>query len=77
MKTNMIIKNLQLKFDRQEGDKVILKTEAGAEVWLTDYLLDEWADRQREIFLGVDREPMLGSMENKKDTLNELLDNNG
>jgi len=73
----MMIKNLQVEFDRQEGDKLIFKSEAGAEVAVTDYLLDGQEYKSKKIYLGVDAEPMVSSTESKKDTLNELLNNNG
>lgn len=73
----MLIKNLQVIFDRQEGDKLVFKSEAGAEIAVTDYLLEGQDYQGKKIFMSVDTEPLVSSLENKKDTLNEILNNNG
>jgi len=70
----MIIRNLELNFDREEDGKIFLKTDSGAEVVFTDYLMDAFKKRNQKIYLGMDHQPLISSDENQKRILNELLD---
>ncbi|PIR06561.1 MAG: hypothetical protein COV55_03480 [Candidatus Komeilibacteria bacterium CG11_big_fil_rev_8_21_14_0_20_36_20] len=70
----MIVRNLELKFDRQEDEKVFLKADAGAEVVITDYLADDFKERDKKVYLSIDYKPLVSSDENQKKILNELLD---
>lgn len=70
----MIVRNLELDFDREEAGKVFLKTEAGEEVILTNYLMDDFKKRDQKIYISVDYKPLISSDENQKKILNELLD---
>ncbi|MBT4850216.1 hypothetical protein HON36_05195 [Candidatus Parcubacteria bacterium] len=70
----MLIKNLELSFDRQEGDKVILKTGSGAEVALAEFLLDEYKDKGKKLYLSLDEKIIMSSDSSQKEVLNELLD---
>ncbi len=70
----MLIKNLELSFDRQEGDKVVLKTESGAEVALAEFLLDEYKDKSKKLYLSLDEKIIMSSDGSQKEVLNELLD---
>ena len=70
----MLIKNLELSFDRQENGKMIFKTETGAEITIADHLLDVPEDKSKQVYFCLDQKPLPGSDEDKKQLLNELID---
>ena len=70
----MLVKNLRLNFDRQNDDKLILKTEHGTEVILPDYLLEQYSDHQQPVYLSIDTKPLTANEDNQKEILNELID---
>jgi hypothetical protein len=69
----MLIKNLKLSFVRQEGDKIILQADNGAEIFLPDYLLEQFTEHDKPVFLSMDYQPTPSADENKKEVLNDLL----
>lgn len=72
----MLIKSLQLSFDRQEGDKLIFKTDSGAEVAIADYLLEEYREKDKKIYLCAGYKPHSQVDDSHKEVLNELLGSN-
>ena len=71
----MLIKNLKLSFNRQEDEKIILQADNGDEIVLPDYLLEQFSEHDKPVFLNVDYHPVSGTEENKKEILNDLLGN--
>ncbi|MBT6691765.1 hypothetical protein HOB10_05565 [Candidatus Parcubacteria bacterium] len=72
----MLIKSLQLSFDRREGEVLIFKTETGAEVSITDYLLENYKEKDKKIYLCAGYQPHSQVDDSHKTVLNELLDGN-
>lgn len=69
----MLIKNLLLKFDKEQAGKLIFLTDNNISI---DFPVDIFPldfDRQKTIYLSMDLLPLLSSTENKKKLLNELL----
>lgn len=71
----MLVKNLELSFDRQDKGKIILRAESGAEVSLDDYLLNNFVAHDKKVYLSIDHSPLVSSEETQKELLNEILDN--
>lgn len=71
----MLVKNLLIKFSRQEGDKIIFQTENGAELAISDYLLAEDFDKNVNYYLSVDKQVLFSTEENQKNILNDLIGN--
>jgi len=69
----MLIKSLQLSFDRQEDDRLIFKTDSGAEVIIADYLLEDYKERNKDIYLCAGYQPHSEVDNSHKEILNELL----
>ncbi len=67
----MLVKNLELSFDRQEGDKIVLRTESGAEIIVDDYLL-EGLEKDKKLYLNIDYQA-LEANEDSKQLLNDIL----
>lgn len=71
----MLIKNLLVKFSRQEGDKIIFQTENGAELSVSSYLLTEDFDKSANYYLSVDKQALVSVEESQKNILNDLIGN--
>lgn len=71
----MLIKNLKLTFGRQENNKIILQADNGEEIMLPDYLLEQFTEHTKPVFLSLDYQPTLSVEGNKKEILNDLLGN--
>ena len=69
----MIINNLELFFDRQEGTSLFFKTNSGQEVVIDEKLLDNFSDKEQSLFLNLDSKENLGQ---PQDVLNEILETN-
>lgn len=69
----MLLNNLELSFDRQEGSKYIFINQAGQEVILEKDIFSETEMPNKKIFLSMDIEPLVSATEDKKKTLNEIL----
>jgi|GEM_PF-2771228 len=69
----MIINNLELFFDKQEGQKTFFKTSSGETVVIDAKLLYNFVDKKQKLFLNLDEKELLGK---PHDVLNELLDTN-
>ncbi len=70
----MLIKNLKLSFDRQSDGQIVFKTESGSEIILPEKLLEQYSEHSREVFLTVDYQELKDTVDNQKETLNRLLD---
>ena len=70
----MLIKNLKLSFDRQSDGQIVFKTESGSEIILPEKLLEQYSEHSREDFLTVDYQELKDTVDNQKETLNRLLD---
>ena len=70
----MLIKNLKLSFDRQTDGQFVFKTESGSEITLPGKLFEQYSEHDRAIFLAVDYQPLKDTVDNQKETLNRLLD---
>jgi hypothetical protein len=69
----MVIKNLLLKFDKEQTGKFIFLTDNNFEVVIPADVFPPDFDRQKSFYLAMDLLPLLSSAENKKILLNELL----
>lgn len=69
----MFIKNLKISFDRQEGEKIVFKTESGSEVSLDNSLLENIDYQNKDLYIDVNDQESSSSDEQKK-LLNELLE---
>lgn len=69
----MLIKNLLLKFKEEKQGQLIFVTDNGLTLSLPGDIFPADFDRQREFYLAIDEVPLLSSIENKKQLLNELL----
>ncbi len=76
MITNMLIKNLLIKFIRRQGEKSVFQTEAGAEIILDSYLLDDKFDESQNYYLSLDSSIVQTMDESQKKVLNDLIGNN-
>lgn len=70
----MLIKNLELSFDRQTDGQIVFKTESGAEIAMAQALLEQYTDHDKKIWLAIDYQQLKSISDNQKDTLNRLLD---
>lgn len=68
----MIINNLELTFDKQEEGRLVFKTDSGAEISIEEYLLKDF-DKNKKVYIALDEQPLVSSQENKKEILNEVL----
>ena len=55
----MAIKNLELYFDRKEENVIFLKTEAGEEIVVPSFLIEESLDCGKKIYLNIDNSPFI------------------
>lgn len=69
----MFIKNLKISFDRQEGKKIVFKTESRSELFLDNSLLENVDYQNKDLYLDVNDQESSPSDEQKK-LLNELLE---
>ncbi|MFA6308099.1 MAG: hypothetical protein WCS88_02665 [Patescibacteria group bacterium] len=69
----MIIDNLELNFDRQEGKSLFFKTRSGESIVIDEKLLFGFSDRQQKVFLNLD---FRQHTKQAQDILNEILDTN-
>lgn len=69
----MFIKNLKISFDRQEGEKIVFKTESGSEISLDNSLLENVDYQNKDLYIDVNDQESSSSDEQKK-LLNELLE---
>jgi len=69
----MIINNLELFFDKQEGTSLFFKTSSGESVAIDEKLLADFSDREQKLFLNLDSKKNLGQ---PQDVLNEILEIN-
>ncbi|MFA6467110.1 MAG: hypothetical protein WCV71_04595 [Patescibacteria group bacterium] len=69
----MIINNLELSFDRQEGTSLFFKTSLGEEISIDEKLLMSFSNRDQKLFLNLDSKEIFGQ---SKDILNEILETN-
>ncbi|OGY93298.1 MAG: hypothetical protein A2406_00905 [Candidatus Komeilibacteria bacterium RIFOXYC1_FULL_37_11] len=68
----MIINNLQLFFDRVEGEIFLFKTATGQQIAIDKKLLENF-DAKQKLFLNLDSEESSGRAQ---DILNEILETN-
>lgn len=73
LQSKMIINNLELSFDRQEGTSLFFKTNLGEEISIDEKLLTNFVDRNQKLFLNLDSQEIFGQ---SKDILNEILETN-
>ena len=69
----MIINNLELFFDGQEGNNLFFKTQSGQELVITESLLGDSLDKNQKLYLNLDSQKISGQA---KDVLNEILETN-
>ncbi len=69
----MVIKNLLLKFSKEQNGNFIFATDNGFEIAIPADIFPGDFDRQKIVYLAMDSVPLLSSLENKKELLNELL----
>ena len=69
----MMIKNLLLKFSKEQNGNFIFATDNGFEIVIPGDIFPSDFDRQKTFYLAMDSAPLLNSLENKKELLNELL----
>jgi hypothetical protein len=69
----MIINNLEITFDRQEGQNLFFKTSSGEEIVIDEKLLANFSDRDQKLYLNLDSEQ---SSSQTQDVLNEILETN-
>ena len=69
----MIINNLELSFDRQEGNNLFFKTQSGQELVIAESLLGDSLDKNQKLYLNLDSQKISGQA---KDVLNEILETN-
>lgn len=70
----MLLDNLELSFDRQESGKYIFKNKDNLEISIAEDFFKEWQANNKKFFLAMDFAPMFSSDQNKKNLLNEILD---
>lgn len=73
LQSKMIINNLELSFDRQEGTSLFFKTSLGEEISIDEKLLMSFSNRDQKLFLNLDSKEIFGQ---SKDILNEILETN-
>ena len=73
LQSKMIINNLELSFDRQEGTSLFFKTSLGEEISIDEKLLTSCSNRDQKLFLNLDSQEIFGQ---SKDILNEILETN-
>ncbi|MBT4209701.1 MAG: hypothetical protein HOE19_02190 [Candidatus Komeilibacteria bacterium] len=66
----MIINNLELFFDRQEGNNLFFKTQTGQELVIDEGLLVDFSDRDKKVYLNLDSQQ---TSNQPQDVLNEIL----
>ncbi len=71
----MLLNNLELSFDRQEDKKYIFKNSKGIEIALDINLFDDFQGQAKDIFLAMDFLPMVFAEEDRKNLLNDILNN--
>ncbi|PLX24651.1 hypothetical protein C0580_04590 [Candidatus Parcubacteria bacterium] len=69
----MFIKNSKISFDRQEGEKIVFRTESGAEISLDNSLLEKIDYQNKDLYISLGDQESSSSDEQKK-LLNELLE---
>ncbi len=69
----MVIKNLLLNFTKEQNDNFVFATDNGFEIMIPADIFPSDFDRQKTFYLAMDSAPLLSSLENKKELLNELL----
>jgi len=69
----MIINNLEIFFDRQEGSSLFFKTNSGQKIVIDEKLLENFSGGSQKLFLSLDDKQILGQA---KDVLNEILEIN-
>lgn len=73
MTTNMLIKNLLIKFVRRQGEKSVFQTESGAEIVFDEYLLGDKFDSSQNYYLALDSKVLSITEDSQKEILNELI----
>jgi len=69
----MIINNLEIFFDRQEGTNLFFKTSSGKELVIDESLLVDLSDKNQKLYLNLDSKQ---SSSQAQDVLNEILETN-
>lgn len=72
---NMLIKNLLVKFAQRQGEKLLFKTESGAEIVFDGYLLEGKFDEGQNYYLSLDVQAIEAREESQKKILNDLIGN--
>lgn len=68
----MKIKNLEIVFDRQEGDNLFFKNKQGSELIIDQSFFKEVPQAGQRLFLNIDSQEVIGA---PQDILNDILDN--
>ena len=69
----MIINNLEIFFDKQEGANLFFKTKSGKELVIDESLLEGFSDKNQKLYLNLDSKQSSGQAQ---DVLNEILKTN-
>jgi hypothetical protein len=69
----MIINNLEIFFDRQEGANLFFKTSSGKELVIDESLLVDLSDKNQKLYLNLDSKQ---SSSHAQNVLNEILETN-
>ena len=67
-----MIKSLNISFDREEGNRVFFKTEAGQKLSVAKDLLPDDFDKDQKFYLTLDNQPITSG--GGREILNDLLD---
>ena len=71
----MVIKNLLVKFIRQEGDDYIFQSDNKQEIIMPSNLFGPNFDKNNDYYLSLDSQIQVGLAEHKTNILNELIGN--
>lgn len=69
----MLVNNLELSFQKIEADKIFFLDANKQEIILPKNIFNTELEPEAKVFLSVDSQTLLTSVENQKDVLNELL----
>ncbi len=69
----MLVNNLELSFQKIEADKIFFLDANKQEIILPKNIFSTDFESEAKVFLSIDSQILLTSVENQKDVLNELL----
>ncbi len=69
----MLVNNLELSFQKIEADKIFFLDTNKQEIILPKNIFSTDLEPEAKVFLSIDSQILLTSIENQKDVLNELL----